>query len=43
MTPVLDFLDISLHLFDMKNYYAVRVGYNTGIYDYMDEAKDQIR
>lgn len=39
MTPVLDFLDISLHLFDMKNYYAVRVGYNTGI----DEAKDQIR
>lgn len=27
----------------MKNYYAVRVGYNTGIYDYLDEAKDQIR
>lgn len=27
----------------MKNYYAVRVGYTTGIYDYLDEAKDQIR
>lgn len=31
------------HHSDMKNYYAVRVGYNTGIYDNLDDAKDQIR
>lgn len=27
----------------MKNYYAVREGYNTGIYEYLEDARDQIR
>lgn len=27
----------------MKNYYAVRVGYNTGIYDNLEDAKAEIR
>lgn len=33
----------SLPHFNMKNYYAVRAGYETGIFNDLEDAKDQIR